>query len=552
MTCRPAKLWIAIGVVAALAGCAERGSIRPTAQPLDANTLDPGRDITGAAITPAAITPAAVTPAAGPGGASTITAPETTQRWWQAYGDPQLDALVEIAFAQNPDLRIARDRIEQAQASAGAAGAVLWPKLDADGKFNRVHASKLGETPPPLNGKLFWDNNADLSLSYELDLWGKNRSSWQAALGGLRAAELDVGEARLSLQTALVRTYVRLSQAYAVRDVLSDTLEQQQQVLTITQRRYAAGLVSALQVSQAEAQVDPVRVRLEQADNSISALRNQLAALSGQGPGAGDALLRPALGGAIEVSLPSAVPAQLIGRRPDVIAARWRVEAAAHGIDAANAQFYPNINLSAFAGLQALSFDKLFGGDAVIYGYGPAITLPIFEGGRLRANLAGRTADYDLAVDRYNAALIQALQQVADEIAAVRSNARQRAQAQTALDTAQRAYDQALIGFRAGLTDYLTVLSTQTGLLAQRQTLAQIEAAQLDAYAALMQALGGGFSDDTDSAAALQKASAAHPAAVDAAQASDRHNAALVPSANGTDAVPVGGSDAATNTGALP
>ncbi|MDB5985859.1 MAG: putative outer rane channel [Nevskia sp.] len=487
-----AKCSIAPMLAVALFGCADHGGIGTRSQPVDANALDAGTEIGGAAAAASAQNTGA-------------------DRWWQAYGDPQLDGLVELAVAESPDLRIAADRIAQAEAAAGTAGAALWPKFDADAKLVRVHTSKVGETPPPLNGKLIWDNNIDFNLSYELDLWGKNRSGWEAALGSVRAAQLDAREARLSLQTSLVRTYIRLSLGFAVREVLADTLAQQQQILDITRRRYAAGLAPLLQVSEAEAQVAPVRVRLEQTDNNLSTLRNQLAALSGQGPGAGEALLHTALLSQPEAELPSNIPAVLIGRRPDVVAARWRVQAAAKNIDVAKAQFYPSLNLSLFAGLQALSFDKLFGGDAVTYGAGPAITLPIFEGGRLRANLAGRSADYDLAVDRYNANVIQALQQVADQIAAVHSDARQRVQAQLALDAAQKAYDQALIGFRAGLTDYLTVLSTQTGLLTQRQSLAQIDASQLDAQAVLMQALGGDFEDDTQSAAVLQQAVARHP-----------------------------------------
>lgn len=486
---------LALTLTAILSGCANRGEIVAQSQPLQADALDAGSRISNAEV------------AAWPGDTGTVTT-----QWWQIYGDPQLDGLIEIATAENPDLHIAADRIAQAQALAGGAAASMWPKLDADAKLNRVHASKLGETPPPYNGELFWDNNIDLGLSYELDLWGKNRSGWQAAIGALRAAQVDAREAGLSLQTSLVSTYTRLSLAFALRDVLADTLAQQQQVLDITRRRYQVGLLSSLQVSQAEAQVAPVRVRLEQADNTLSILRHQLAALSGQGPGAGEALVRPVLLSQLDKAvLPSVVPAELIARRPDIVAARWRVDASAKNIDVAVAQFYPNINLSLFAGLQALSFDKLFGGDGATYGYGPAITLPIFEGGRLRANLAGRTADYDLAVDRYNAAVIQALQQVADQIAAVQSRARQRQAAQTALDAAQKAYDEALTGFRAGLTDYLTVLATQTNLLAQKQTLAQVAASQLDAHAGLMQALGGGFVDATNSDEVLQQAAAQHP-----------------------------------------
>lgn len=471
-----------------LAACASPGTIAPHSQPVDTAGLAAGSAIDQAAL-----------------GAGAEPA------WWRAYGDAQLDALVAQAVAGNPTLRIAADRIAQAQSVAGSAHAGLLPSVSGSGEFRRLHFSAVGETPPPLAGGVSWDNNLDARLSYDLDLWGRNRSTWESALGSLRAAELDARESELTLQTSVVRSYLQLSYAYALQDVLDASVAQREQVLDLTRRRRAAGLAPQLQVSQAEAEVAPVRVRLEQTRNRIVTLRNQLAALSGQGPGAGEALARPQLTPVAAATLPSIVPAELVGRRPDIVAARWRIEAAGKGIDVAHAQFYPNVNLSAFAGLQALNFADLFQANAATYGVAPAITLPIFDGGRLRANLAGRTAAYDVAVDQYNENVIGAMREVADQIAAVGSTARQRTQAEAALAASQKAYDEAQLGFRAGLTDFLTVLSTQTALLNQQQELAQIVASGLDARALLMQALGGGFRDTDDSTTLLQRAVADHP-----------------------------------------
>jgi NodT family efflux transporter outer membrane factor (OMF) lipoprotein len=474
-----------------LAACAAPGGIAPHSQPLDTAKIE-----TGSAIDQAAL-----------GG-------DIDAAWWSVYRDPQLNSLVTRAVAGNPTLRTATDRIAQAQALAGSAGAARLPSLGASAEFQRLHFSAVGETPPPLAGNESWDNNIDLQLSYDLDFWGKNRSALEAALGSLRAAQLDARYSELALQTAVVRAYLQLSYAYALQDVLVATVEQREQMLDLTRRRHDAGLAPQLQVSQAEAEVAPVRVRLEQAGNRIAVLRNQLTALSGRGPGAGEAITRPQVSANDAATLPSVVPAELLGRRPDIVAARWRIEAAGKGIDVARAQFYPDVNLSAFAGLQALSFDDLFQANARTLGAGPAITLPIFDGGRLRANLAGRTAAYDLAIDQYNDSVITAMREVADQIAAIGSTARQRALAETALAASRKAYDEAQLGFRAGLSDFLTVLSTQTALLTQQQELAQIVAAELDARALLMQALGGGFRDADDSAAMLQRAVDAQTEAV--------------------------------------
>jgi NodT family efflux transporter outer membrane factor (OMF) lipoprotein len=475
---------------ALLVGCATQGNIAPRAQAIDPAGIDAGSVIDKAAIGSA-----------------------VDDAWWTVYRDAQLNSLVAQAVAGNPTLRIATDRIAQAESLAGAAHAAMMPTVGGSAEFQRLHFSEVGETPPPLAGGVSWDNNIDVKASFDLDLWGRDRAALEGALGSLRAAQLDARFSTLALQTSVVRSYLQLSYAYALQDVLTATVTQREHVLDLTRRRQSAGLAPLLQVSQAEAEVAPVRVRLEQSNNRIVTLRNQLAALTGQGPGAGEALTRPQVSVTDAATLPSVVPADLIGRRPDIVAARWRIEAAGKGIDVAKAQFYPDVNLSAFVGLQALSFEHLFEGDARVLGAGPAITLPIFEGGRLRANLAGRTAVYDMAVDQYNDSVIGAMRDVADQLATVESTARQHAQAEDALAAAQKAYDQAQLGFHAGLTDFLTVLTTQTALLTQQQELAQIVAAQLDARAVLMQALGGGFHDQDDSAALLKRSVDEHPSA---------------------------------------
>jgi NodT family efflux transporter outer membrane factor (OMF) lipoprotein len=221
-------------------------------------------------------------------------------------------------------------------------------------------------------------------------------------------------------------------------------------------------------------------------------LRNQLSALAGKGPDYGEQIRRPILSLALPIGLPTAIPADLLGRRPDVVAQRWRVEAAGKGIKVAKAAFYPNIDLRAFVGWQSLGFDKFLSSESVIKGFGPAISLPIFEGGRLRSQLSVSTADYDIAVESYNNTLIHALENVANQIVTLRSLEKQRAETYQSNSLAGRSYDVAMYGFRSGLTDYLNVLNAQNQTLLESQRKAQVEARFLDAYAALMQAIGGG------------------------------------------------------------
>lgn len=189
--------------------------------------------------------------------------------------------------------------------------------------------------------------------------------------------------------------------------------------------------------------------------------------------------------------LPSNLPADLVGRRPDVVAQRWRVEATHQDIDVAKAQFYPNINLAAFIGFQSIGLPDFL--QSRTAGIGPAISLPIFDGGRLRGNLAGKSADYDATVESYNQTVVDALRDVADQITVIRSIDEQRKQQQLALATTQSAYDLAAQRFREGIGNYLEVLTAESQLLAQQSLDVDLRARALGVSINLNRALGGGY-----------------------------------------------------------
>jgi len=452
-----------------LGGCA---SLPDTAS--HSQLLDPARLNAGSAI--------ATTHPAGPWPA---------QEWWRAYGDPQLNRLVAEATAGSPTIRIARVRITAVQFMAGSARSSLYPSLQADAHFSRERLSENQVFPPPLGGGTFWDNTATLGLVYDLDLWGKNRAALAASLDYVRMAAAEAREVQLALETAVVHTYVQLSLRFVLLDIARATLQQRQEILDIVRKQFTAGLATELDLKQAETPVPAARAEIDRIGEEIELLRNQLCALSGKGPGDGEAITRPSLSLDLPVHLPSSLPADLLGRRPDVVAHRWRVEAAGKNIAAAKAAFYPNINLTAFAGWQSFGFDRFLSPGSLIHGFGPAISLPIFEGGRLRSQLGASTADYDIAVESYNNTLIQALERVADSVVTLRSLEKQRAEADLSNELAGRTYAIALRGFRAGFTDYLNVLNAQNLTLSEAQRKAQIEVRFLDAYAGLMRELGG-------------------------------------------------------------
>jgi NodT family efflux transporter outer membrane factor (OMF) lipoprotein len=234
------------------------------------------------------------------------------------------------------------------------------------------------------------------------------------------------------------------------------------------------------------------RQQIEQIDEQITLTRHALAALTAQAPQALDTLV-VAPGSAKLPTLPTALPADLLSRRADITAARWRIEAAGSDVSAARAAFYPNINLTAFAGLASIGLDKLINAGSEQYGAGPAIRLPIFDAGRLRANLRGKTADLDAAVESYNAAVLEAVHETADPISSLRAIATQQREQAQAQAAAEAAYDLATQRYRAGLSTFLTVLNAESGVLNQRRQAADLKARAWDAQIALIRALGGGY-----------------------------------------------------------
>ena len=195
--------------------------------------------------------------------------------------------------------------------------------------------------------------------------------------------------------------------------------------------------------------------------------------------------------------MPEVGPADPVGRRADIVAARWRVEAASGDVRSARAQFYPNINLTAFLGLSSIGLDRLARAGSEQFGVGPAIRLPIFDSGRLRAGLRGRTSDLDAAVETYNGVLVDAIHDVADQIVSVRAVERQQRQQAEAQKSAEAAYDVATQRFRAGLGTYLTVLNAETNVITQRRLTTDLTARALDAQVLLVRSLGGGYLSNT-------------------------------------------------------
>jgi len=257
--------------------------------------------------------------------------------------------------------------------------------------------------------------------------------------------------------------------------------------------RVRNGLDTQAELQQAQAATPSSQADVEALDEQMLIARHRIAALVGAGPDRGLAITLPPAETIKPFALPADLKANLVGRRPDIVAARLRAEAAGKKIDAAKAAFYPNITLNAYIGQQALGLANMFTPQAAIGSIGPAIDLPIFEGGRLRAQYHGARADYDAAVDAYDQTLIAALQDVADSAASVQSAQRQLAERQQAFDAGQRAYDVAELRYKGGLSSYVSVLTAEDALIVQRRALADAKSRAFTLDIAMIRALGGGF-----------------------------------------------------------
>lgn len=411
--------------------------------------------------------------------------------WWTAFHDPELDRLIATALADNPSLQVAQARLAQARAQVQGADSALKPKLSAAVSSTREQFSNAS-IYGPYGGNWYNNNSALLQGSWELDFFGKNRQTLQAAIGEAHAAAAQEQAARVLLSANVASAYVNLARLVSIENVLQQTLAQREQMLALVRDRVKAGLETTVQEKQALSEVPQIRLQLDQTAVQLTQARNLLAALMGQGPQA-TATLRPQLAVLPPMTLPDTLPAALIGRRADIVAARWQVEAALHGVKAARAAFYPDINLTAFAGFSALGFSQWLTGNGQNLGVGPALTLPIFEGGALRAQLRGKAAQADAAIAQYNATLVEAVHEVADAIAARQSIDQQIAQQQQALAAAQDAMRLVDQRYKAGLSNYLTVLTVQSSVLKLQQAGVDLKAQALADDVALIRALGGGY-----------------------------------------------------------
>jgi len=451
----------------ALAGCAS------LQQPAEAPVPDP--------------TPAAWNATASSGQATDLSA------WWARFGEPALPPLVAHALQVNTNVAAAKARLRQARAQRSLAEANLAPRVTGSGS---AQASAIE------NRETTEQYRVGLDASWELDLWGAGAAAVRAAEAGASASALTLAHTRVAVAAEVALTLLQLRGTQAREAIARRNLASQQQTLQITQWRQEAGLVTQLDVEQARTAVEQVRAQLPLLAGSSAQATNALAVLTGRAPGALHAELAPPAGDA--VTLPAAppdlvlsIPAQVLRQRPDVLAAEQQLLAAAERVEQADAARLPSLQLGGSIGLNALSLGAL-GSGAGVASLLASISLPVFDAGRLQAQVRQQEAARDEAAAGFRATVLAALQEVEDALVALNATREQLSAQQAAATSARAAATLAELRYRSGLVDFQNVLQTQRTLLLADDSLAGTTTTLATDHVRLYKALGGGWAPRTD------------------------------------------------------
>jgi NodT family efflux transporter outer membrane factor (OMF) lipoprotein len=414
--------------------------------------------------------------------------------WWKVYGDAQLNALIEEGLAGSPSIAVADARLRRANAAADSSRGSLLPQVSANTSITEQKQSYNYLSPAAMTPQGWNDyGRSSLDLSWELDFWGKNRAALAAATSDAVASAADADQARLALSSAIASSYAELARLHSAHDTATAARDLRTKTAELFGKRFENGLETRGSQRQADSRRAASEAEVLSLEEQVALQKNRIAALLGAGPDRALAITRPKVDFTRSFSLPATLSADLIGRRPDLVAARLRAEAAAKRIHVTRAQFYPNVNLSAFIGVQALGLDLLKESGSDIGSVGPAINLPIFNGGKLRGQLRGAEAEYAEAVANYDKALVQALQEVADAAVSQRALAPQIERIGAAVEAAREAWRVQSNRYEGGLATYLDVLSAEDYLLGNLRTQTDLQSRSMTLDVALTKALGGGY-----------------------------------------------------------
>ena len=420
-------------------------------------------------------------------------------QWWKAYHDPQLNALIDSTLKNSPDMQVAEQRIQLAEAQAKAVEAQDGPEVDFSADVERQRMSAEGLMGPfaitdpaaGTTGPWYTNGTFGLTAGWNLDLWGKNRAEVAARIGEVKAREAEREQTRQLLASGVSRLYWEWQTQAALKTVLTQIKTEQQNVITVDRQLYQNGITSSVEgvetdidSSRTEQQLNDVSGKMKVIEARLSALTNSQSSVM---------KLKATTLPAVESRLPSQLGYSLLARRPDLQAAHWYIESSLSSIDAAKAAFYPDVNLMAFLQQDALHLSDLFRQSAQQMGVTAGLTLPIFDSGRLNANLDITKAQSNLTVANYNKAVVDAVNDVARAASQVETLAQKNQHQQQIEHDAQRVVGLAQARYSAGIIAGSRVSEAKIPALREQLNGLVLQGQWLDASIQLTSALGGGY-----------------------------------------------------------
>ena len=414
--------------------------------------------------------------------------------WWTMFGDRELDALMARVDLSNQTLRAAEARFRQSRALADQARAALFPALSANASATRSKSPSLSNQPSFALGAVN-NYNVALNTSWELDVWGRVRSTVEAGEASWQASAADLEAARLSAYAALAQNYFALRVADATRQVLEDTVAAYERTLELTRNRYAAGVVASVDVVQAEVQWKSAQAQLVDVGVERAQLEHAIALLVGEAPAAFSIERAPFAAGM--PTIPVGLPSELLERRPDIAAAERSAAAANARIGVAQAAFFPTVTLSGAAGSRSTSAADLLTTPSRFWSLGGALAQAVFDAGLREAQKDQAIAVYDEDAATYRQTVLTAFQEVEDNLAALRILEEESRLQDEVVQAARHALELTTNQYKAGIVSYLNVISAQTTLLSNERTAASLLGRRLTASVALVKASGGGWSAES-------------------------------------------------------
>ncbi len=427
------------------------------------------------------------------------TTPETGtptiayNNWWLVFNDSTLNQLENDADSANQDIRVAVARVDQAEAAARYSHSFLSPTLSLGASASRTREAQNRPNNGNTDGRAATYNDFQLPLffSYEIDAWGRVRRSLESARDVHQATEADLRFVRLSVEAAVALDYYSLRETDAERAVLDSTIEQLQQALNVMTNRFHEGLNSELEVKQAKTLLDQTKAQAQALDIQRAQLEHAIAVLDGRA--APDFSLPKAPFDGLPPSIPSGLPSDLLARRPDIAEADRYVAAATAQIGVARTAYLPHLSLTGYTGFESTNTASIFNWQNFIASLGAAALTPIFNGGRIRADVDQARAAYRGSLAQYEKTVLTAYQEVEDQVAALRILSDEAQSESAAVDDAKRAEEIAMNRYKAGLVGYLDVVFAQTTLLSNERVATQISGQRMVATVVLVKALGGGW-----------------------------------------------------------